>query len=409
VKDEVIHNDLDITLGVTVVTIGACMHSVFISYRRSDASCYAAWLCEHLINYFGPGHIFIDIDSISAGTDFVAAINRTLDACEAVIVLIGKDWLNARNEAGLRRLEDPNDFVRLEVAAALKAQRLVIPVLVEGASMPDADKLPASLVALARCNAVELPTRGFARAVANLARQINGGFIESRRQLSTAATWLIESGIEAKSSRFRFKMFFAEGDEFILTGTNFGDQIGDQEAPPSIIHQLVVAALKRNRKTSIYLIVAPFELLESMLPNSKSDLQDRSASRLKMLKHDPRLTSQERARLHIFDHRGAIFLSVALRDPNTDDRRGLAVVTPRWFSDEAGPQRMFFAIEEATAPDIFKKFIEPIYPRIKVDENRLRRQADRTLGGRDIDQICVDLGAKDDPFLSQLADWPLDI
>lgn len=184
--------------------------------------------------------------------------------------------------------------------------------------------------------------------------------------------------------------------------------MGDENAPPTPFHQLVVSTLKRSANTSIYLIVAPFELLETMLPNSKSDLHERSASRLKMLKHDPRLSSQERARLHIFDHRGATFLSLALRDPNTTDRRGLAVVTPRWFSDEAGPQRMYFAIEEVVAPEVFKKFIEPIYPRIKVEEKRLRRQTNRTLGGRSIEQICDDLGAVDDPFLAQLATWPID-
>lgn len=184
------------------------MHSVFISYRRSDTSGYAGWLCEHLIDYFGPGHVFIDIDSLPAGSDFVNIINQTLDSCEAVLVLIGRDWITANYGGGSRKLDDPNDFVRLEVAAALRANRLVIPVLVEGALMPIADELPPPLRALARCQAVTLPDRGFAKEVAVLARQIRGAFIESKRQVSGSAIWLIESGLEAKSSRFRFKTFF---------------------------------------------------------------------------------------------------------------------------------------------------------------------------------------------------------
>jgi TIR domain-containing protein len=383
------------------------MHSVFVSYRRLDTSGHAGWLYEHLLEYFGRDHVFMDIDSIPPGADFAKVIDDTIANCEVVLVLIGRDWLTAKDATGSRRLDNPSDPVRLEVSRALESDRKVIPVLVDQAIMPTQEALPDALEGLARCHAHTLGNRTFARDVEQLARAIHGGFLESKRDRSISGTLLIESGTEVKNSRFKFRAFFAQGNEFILTGTNFGDQMGDRDTPPSLLHQLVVSTLKRDPSTCVYLVIAPFELLDMMLPNSMFDLQGRSASRLLMLAKDPRLMPEERARLHIFDHRGATFLSVALRDPNSIDRRGLAVATPRWFSDEAGPQRMFFAIEESAAPEVFRKFIEPLYPRIKVEEKRLAEQPDRTLGGRNIEDICRALGVTEDPFTSKLSAWSL--
>jgi hypothetical protein len=350
----------------------------------------------------------MDIDSISTGEDFIDAIVRTLDECEAVLVVVGKGWLESTGADGSRRLDDPVDPVRLEIVKAIERDRLLIPVLVDGATMPSADSLPGPLVALARCHAASIAHHAFGRDVHALVKRLRKGILDSKRDRTTSATWFIEGGVEVKQTRFRFSTFFAEGDEFILTGTNFGDQVGDRGTPPGLLHQLVVKALKRSPSTSVYLVVAPFELLEKMIPNSIADLKCRSAARLKMLQHDPRLTPQERSRLHIFDHRGATFLSVALRDPNAQtERLGLVVVTTRWFRDEAGPQRMFFAVEEASAPEVFKAFIRPIYPSIKIEETSLALQTDRTMGGRNIDQICAALNVSDDPFLEELSEHPL--
>jgi hypothetical protein len=102
---------------------------------------------------------------------------------------------------------------------------------------------------------------------------------------------------------------------------------------------------------------------------STGDLKDRSAARLQMLQHDPRLTPQQQSRLRIFDHPGAMFLSVAIRDPDfTSSDDGLAVVTPRWFKDETSHQRMFFAVEQRVNPEMFKAITGEIYPSIKLDQ-----------------------------------------
>jgi hypothetical protein len=113
------------------------MPNVFISYRRSDTTAgYASWIYERLEAAFGAGHVFMDVDSLPLGIDFVEHLERALSTTDVALVLIGPGWLEAADETGARRLDDPDDFVRIEVAAALRASLRVIPVLVDGAQMP---------------------------------------------------------------------------------------------------------------------------------------------------------------------------------------------------------------------------------------------------------------------------------
>src|SRR6185369_16011961 len=90
------------------------------------------------------------------GEDFAEAIRRAINTSTVVLAIIGRDWVDVRNAAGARRLDDPADFVRLEIEASFEAGIAVIPVLVEGAAMPAQAQLPPSLAAFARCQAVEL-------------------------------------------------------------------------------------------------------------------------------------------------------------------------------------------------------------------------------------------------------------
>src|SRR5438067_10074126 len=94
------------------------MKGIFISYRREDTAGYAGRLYDGLAAHFGSDRVFMDVQGIEPGVDFVEAIERALSSCEILIVLIGKDWL-AADSAGRRRLDDPADFVRLETASAL--------------------------------------------------------------------------------------------------------------------------------------------------------------------------------------------------------------------------------------------------------------------------------------------------
>ena len=98
---------------------------------------YAGRLFDHLSRHFGPGSVFMDIGGIARGQDFAQAIESALNACEVVLVLIGNAWVSCTGQDGRRRLDDPRDWVRLEVAAALRRDILVVPVLIDGARLPD--------------------------------------------------------------------------------------------------------------------------------------------------------------------------------------------------------------------------------------------------------------------------------
>jgi TIR domain len=139
--------------------VGRRSARIFLSYRREDSSGYAGRLFDALVSRFGDGDIFMDIDTIAPGQDFVEVIEEALVDCEIVLVLIGPSWLNMRDKRKRRRLDNPDDFVRLEIEGALSHRLLVLPVLVGGAEIPSSRDLPSSLAPLARRNAFDLSDR----------------------------------------------------------------------------------------------------------------------------------------------------------------------------------------------------------------------------------------------------------
>jgi hypothetical protein len=134
---------------------------IFISYRREETAYPAGWLFAQLAEHFGASQVFKDVDSIQLGDDFVEVITRAIGSCDVLLALIGDEWLTVADEHGRRRLDDPDDFVRLEIEAALTRNVRVIPILVDGARMPRADELPDSLVKLVRRQALELSPARF--------------------------------------------------------------------------------------------------------------------------------------------------------------------------------------------------------------------------------------------------------
>lgn len=131
------------------------MPRIFISYRRIDSHIITGRIHDWLVFAFGEKHIFKDVDDIPPGMDFRIVLWNALDKCDAVLVIIGKDWLNTRDSQGRRRIDLPDDYVRMEIEAALSRDDvLVIPVLVDGAVMPTVDDLPLKLRPLAYRNAV---------------------------------------------------------------------------------------------------------------------------------------------------------------------------------------------------------------------------------------------------------------
>jgi hypothetical protein len=129
---------------------------IFINYRRDDSIGMAGRLHDRLALTFGRDNLFMDLDHIPVGEDFEVHLNRQVAECNVVLVVIGPNWLNAKDESGGRRLDNPDDFVAIEIAAALARGIRVIPVLVDGARMPKASELPDSLKPLARRQAAEV-------------------------------------------------------------------------------------------------------------------------------------------------------------------------------------------------------------------------------------------------------------
>ena len=134
---------------------------IFVSYRRDDAAYPAGWLVDRLASRFGADRVFEDVDSIQLGDDFGEAIMTAVESCAVLLAVIGVRWLAATGEDGRRRIDDPEDFVRLEIEAALARNVRVIPVLVDGARMPSATDLPADLQGLVRRQALELSPANF--------------------------------------------------------------------------------------------------------------------------------------------------------------------------------------------------------------------------------------------------------
>lgn len=141
----------------TVPTYNIGNNKIFISYRRQDSGDIAGRIYDVLVAAFGSGAIFKDVDSIPKGSDYHNYLEDTVSSCRALIAVIGDEWLDTIYEdgdkQGQRRLDDPNDWVRLEIEHALSLGIAVIPVLVRGTRMPPEDKLPFAIRRLARRNA----------------------------------------------------------------------------------------------------------------------------------------------------------------------------------------------------------------------------------------------------------------
>jgi hypothetical protein len=129
---------------------------IFISYRRADAGPYARLLQVELSERFPEARVFMDLDSIEAGLDFAEIIRDAVNSCHVMVVLIGRQWATLADDEGHRRLDDPDDYVRFEIRAALKRGVRAIPVLVDGAKPVRQQQLPPDLRKLARLNALEM-------------------------------------------------------------------------------------------------------------------------------------------------------------------------------------------------------------------------------------------------------------
>jgi formylglycine-generating enzyme required for sulfatase activity len=156
------------------------MKKIFISYRRHDSKWPAHRIYEALRRAVPPERLFMDIDSIPPGEDFVDILERWVGECEIMLALIGAGWIDAPDpKTGRRRLDNPHDFVRIEVREALRRGIPVVPVLLDDAAMPEADQLPDDLKSLVRRQAEFVQFRTFDADVARLMRRLGVGGAEA--------------------------------------------------------------------------------------------------------------------------------------------------------------------------------------------------------------------------------------
>jgi len=177
------------------------MAKIFISYRRVDSNAITSRIYERLARAFGKKSVFRDVTSLPLGRDFRGVLREATAECQVMLVVIGADGVNASDEKGKRRLDNPDDFVRLEVETGLQRDEItVIPLLVEGAHMPKAEDLPESIRELVYNNALTIHDDPlFHTDMDSLITAIHGLF--GRGRLSTRwlalATTLLTIGVIA--------------------------------------------------------------------------------------------------------------------------------------------------------------------------------------------------------------------
>jgi hypothetical protein len=152
---------------------------VFISYRRDDSAGHAGRVHDRLEREFGRDLLFMDVDAVPLGVNFVKVLSEEVAKCDVLLAVIGPNWLNARDEDGNRRLDNPHDFVRIEIGAALRRNIPVIPILLDGAKVPKANQLPEDLEELSIRNGLDVRHASFHNDIDRLVRSLKGQWAEA--------------------------------------------------------------------------------------------------------------------------------------------------------------------------------------------------------------------------------------
>jgi formylglycine-generating enzyme required for sulfatase activity len=241
------------------------MSKVFISYRRDDSAGYAHAIHSRLVQHFSKDQVFMDVDTVEPGVDFVRAIEKAVGECDVLIVLIGKRWVG--EPGGTSRLDNTKDYVRLEVSTALARDIRVIPVLVDGMTMPNEDSLPSPVQPITRRNAIEISNTRFNYDVEQLVTAVrkvlasseakrkpdedNLRRIEEERSLARQETTKLESGPQKEEGKLKPGTVFrdtlkdgSQGPEMVVipAGTfQMGDINGDGFKSEQPVHTVRIA------------------------------------------------------------------------------------------------------------------------------------------------------------------------
>lgn len=141
---------------------------VFLNYRRNDSEAYAGRLHETLVREFGPDDVFMDLFSIRPGEPFPSSIQQAAARCSVMVCIIGTMWLSVVDPWGRRRLDNPYDYVRREITAAQDRGITLIPIILPGASIPEASGLPDEMRGIEQLQALELSARHWDAGIADL-------------------------------------------------------------------------------------------------------------------------------------------------------------------------------------------------------------------------------------------------
>ena len=227
--------------------------SIFINYRRSDAPGYVRALVSDLRHSFGSRHVFLDFATIEAGSDFTETIERAVDSCEVLLAVIGPSWLTAASAIGQPRIQDPDDFVALEIASALKRKIPVIPVLVNEAQMPERANLPHQLQSLASLQAIVMSHDRWDDDMKNLVSAIGNHTIAPRlaRQYDDA---------KRKLKRGRWEEALSEFQAMESVQPNYAD-LSELIAPLRDLAQSLADLSSENRLWQRFAIKYPLLLI----------------------------------------------------------------------------------------------------------------------------------------------------
>ena len=168
------------------------MPRIFINYRRDDSAGYAGRIHDTLASAFGTDSVFIDIDDIKPGVDYVSTIEERIAGCDVMLTLIGHRWLDSQDASGSRRLDDPADFVRVEIERALARHIRVIPVLIGTASMPGQSDLPPDISQLATLEATALSDSRWQYDMAQLVNAIGESVPRQRGSALVGSGWRLQ-------------------------------------------------------------------------------------------------------------------------------------------------------------------------------------------------------------------------
>jgi hypothetical protein len=147
---------------------------IFISYRRDDSAGHAGRVHDRLVMEFGRDVLFMDVDAVPLGSNFVKVLQDEVGKCDMLLAIIGPNWLEAKDQRGLRRIDDPTDFVRVEISAALRRDIPVIPILLEGTRVPRVEELPDELKELSLRNGLNVRHASFHQDIDKLLRSLRG-------------------------------------------------------------------------------------------------------------------------------------------------------------------------------------------------------------------------------------------